>query len=195
MRQAVGAVMFEPGLKRDWSCGLVAVAGVVLSLGTGCGGRPVVGHDGGLARDGAVDARDAATATDGGDAGPAPDSGPDGRAPVGSPCMMNSECHSFQCLTDEIAYQLLLHDVHTYGGYCILFPCNPGLHDADCGPGAHCFDGQPWGADMFICLKACYSPADCTRPQYVCLGTPTADGGAPIGACVPGDLFLQDGGA
>ena len=128
-----------------------------------------------------------------------PDAGPSdgstGPAPVGSPCVKNSDCVSVQCLTDEVAHTLLQHEVHTYGGYCILFPCDPARHDADCGPGAHCFDGQPYGADMFICFEACYSLADCTRIDYVCIGNPAADGGAQVGACVPGDLFQIDGGA
>ena len=188
----MGAAMVASG--RSWGCcGGLAV--VLVCVGAGCGGRAVSGHDGGSVSDATVDAGDAAhPGVDGGDAGPQQDAGFDGPAPVGSPCVKNSDCASAQCLTDDIAAQLLTHPVYTHGGYCIHFPCDPARHDSDCGPGAHCFDGLPWGANMWICLKACSSPAECSRTDYVCLGNPAADSGAQVGACVPASLFQLDGG-
>lgn len=188
-----GAAMLEPKRRLDRRCAAVVVGALLLVAG--CGGRSVAGHDGGAGVDAGSDAGDAAhPGFDAGDAGQQADAGVDGPAPVGSPCMMNSECASRQCLTDEIAFTLLQHPVYTHGGYCIYFPCDPARHDSDCGPGAHCFDCLPYGIDMSVCLKTCSSPAECTRQDYVCLGVPAADGGAQVGACVPAGLLTIDGG-
>jgi hypothetical protein len=126
---------------------------------------------------------------------------------IGEACGTNGQCVSKQCLTDEIAYQLLTHEVYTYGGYCIHFPCDPALNDADCGEGAHCFNGQAYGADMWICLKTCDSgqSSACGRfddagvPNYECFQdlANIPDGGSVSAArwgCIPVGLIQFDGG-
>jgi len=125
------------------------------------------------------------------------DASSSGNKLVGEPCAKNSECLSNQCLTDEVAVGLGLSGVQTHGGYCILFPCDPAKNDADCGQGAHCFDGTPYGASMWICLKTCEAGmSECTRADYECftdyLGAP--DGGTPRHGCIPAGLIQWDGG-
>ena len=119
---------------------------------------------------------------------------------VGEPCTKNGDCRSVQCLTDEVAYTLLQHTVMTYGGYCILFPCDSAKNDTDCGEGAHCFNGEPYGADMWICLKTCDAvPHTCARQDYECFQdlANIPDGGTAAGArwgCIPNGLIQFDGG-
>lgn len=121
---------------------------------------------------------------------------------IGEACESNGQCISKQCLTDEIAYQLLTHDVYTYGGYCIHFPCDPAMNDADCGQGAHCFNGEPYGADMWICLKTCDTGqvSECGRgADYECFQdlANIPDGGTAGAArwgCIPKGLIQFDGG-
>ncbi|MBI5481293.1 MAG: hypothetical protein HY906_20715 [Deltaproteobacteria bacterium] len=125
------------------------------------------------------------------------DASSSGNKLVGEPCERNGDCKSVQCLTDEVAKTLLTHDVFTYGGYCILFPCDPARNDTDCGPGAHCFNGQPYGADMWICLHTCDNgPSECTRQNYECFEdfAGAADGGTPRKGCIPAGLIQFDGG-
>jgi len=117
---------------------------------------------------------------------------------VGESCARNGDCKSVQCLTDEVAKTLLQHDVYTYGGYCILFPCDPERNDEDCGPGAHCFNGVPYGADMWICLKTCDTgqASACGRQDYECFEDVAGktDAGLTRWGCVPVGLIQWDGG-
>jgi hypothetical protein len=116
---------------------------------------------------------------------------------VGEACERNGDCRSVQCLTDEVAKTLLTHDVATYGGYCILFPCDPDRNDEDCGPGAHCFNGEPYGSDMWICLKTCDTgQAECGRADYECFEDipGRSDAGVTRSGCIPRGLIEFDGG-
>ena len=116
---------------------------------------------------------------------------------VGEPCTKNGDCKSVQCLTDEVAFTLLQHTVMTYGGYCILFPCDPAKNDTDCGEGAHCFNGEPYGADMWICLKTCDTTHTCERQDYECfedLANIPDGGGTARWGCIPNGLIQFDGG-
>jgi len=120
---------------------------------------------------------------------------------VGEACTKNGDCKSVQCLTDEVAKTLLQHDVYTHGGYCILFPCDPTKNDTDCGEGAHCFNGEPYGADMYICLKTCDTGnvSECGRAEYECFQdlANIPDGGSSSTArwgCIPTGLIQFDGG-
>jgi hypothetical protein len=124
-----------------------------------------------------------------------------GNKVIGEACDRNGDCKSVQCLTDEIAKQLLQHDVYTHGGYCIHFPCDPTKNDADCGEGAHCFNGEPYGATMWICLKTCDTGnvSECGRTDYECFQdlANIADGGTAAEArwgCIPTGLIQFDGG-
>ncbi|MBI5477638.1 MAG: hypothetical protein HY906_02210 [Deltaproteobacteria bacterium] len=134
----------------------------------------------------------------GGGSTPQQDASTPGTKLVGEACTGNGDCVSLQCLTDDVAKTLLQHDVYTHGGYCIKFPCDPARNDADCGQGAHCFDGTPYGADMWICLKTCDtgSATECGRADYECfediLGA--ADGGVARWGCIPVGLIQFDGG-
>ncbi len=129
------------------------------------------------------------------------DASTSGNKLVGEACAKNGECQSNQCLTDEIAYTLLTHEVYTHGGYCIKFPCEPTLNDADCGQGAHCFNGMPYGADMWICLKTCNTGnvSECGRADYECFQdlANIPDGGTTADVqwgCIPTGLIQFDGG-
>jgi hypothetical protein len=134
----------------------------------------------------------------GGGSTPQQDASATGNKLVGEACERNGDCKSVQCLTDEVAKTLLQHDVYTYGGYCILFPCDPARNDADCGPGAHCFNGQPYGSDMWICLRTCDTGnvSECGRADYECFQdlAGSSDGGVPRWGCIPVGLIQFDGG-
>ena len=117
---------------------------------------------------------------------------------IGQSCDHNGDCKSVQCLTDDVAKTLLAHDVYTHGGYCIHFPCDSTKNDADCGEGAHCFNGEPYGATMWICLKTCNSgnAADCGRSDYECFEdiAGKTDAGVTSWGCIPVGLIQFDGG-
>jgi hypothetical protein len=119
-----------------------------------------------------------------------------GNAPVGAACARNSECASGSCLTDEVATQLGLTGVQTFGGYCIVIGCDPTKSDQEtCGANAHCFNGAPYGATAWVCLQTCTGPSDCTRPSYECFTDYPTDAGVQAKGCVPAGLIKQDGGA
>ena len=117
---------------------------------------------------------------------------------IGTACARNGDCKSVQCLTDDVAKPLLSHDVFTHGGYCIHFPCDPAKGDTDCGEGAHCFNGEPYGATMWICLKTCDTgdPSDCGRADYECFQdiAGITDAGVGHWGCIPVGLIEFDGG-
>ncbi|MBI5478039.1 MAG: hypothetical protein HY906_04240 [Deltaproteobacteria bacterium] len=164
-------------------------------VGSSCGDRAPTGGDAAAgARDAHADAADAALElADAGDADRATDAAsPDAPAGglIGAPCTHNGECQSAQCLTDEVAATLLLRVVHTHGGYCILFPCS----GPECGAGAHCVDAEPFGANISICLEACGSQGECTRPGYECFFGPGVEAGPATGSCIPEGLFAFDAG-
>jgi hypothetical protein len=134
----------------------------------------------------------------GGGSTPQLDASTTGNKLVGEACERNGDCKSVQCLTDDVAKTLLQHDVYTHGGYCILFPCDPTKNDTDCGPGAHCFNGEPYGASMWICLKTCDtgSATACGRADYECFEDiiGKTDAGVTRWGCIPVGLIQFDGG-
>ena len=111
---------------------------------------------------------------------------------TGEPCTLNDECIGQICLTDESFEALTEDSAEIPDGYCSGFICNPNSADeANCGPGAFCYDLEPYtDAPFTACLRTCNTVADC-RDGYECTGAEGSDDYPPLPhkACLPPDLL------
>ncbi len=121
---------------------------------------------------------------------------PDKDRITGSPCTLDDQCWTMQCLTTEFL-QLLNPNLEAPGGMCSMIGCSA---DEDCGPGGKCADANAVSAGFpLLCVKTCAADADCGRSDgYGCPDLGVVDGaGAKLQGCLPlklVELLLCDNG-
>ncbi len=112
---------------------------------------------------------------------------------VGDPCTADSQCIGGLCLDDE-TFEALTEGYQTANipdGYCSELACAKNQGEEACGPGAYCFDLEPYVDTAFTaCFALCDSVADC-RDGYLCtdISNSTLYPPLPFKACFAPDFL------
>lgn len=134
-------------------------------------------------------------------ASPDTDDGPDtdgGPAPTtGIACEADEDCETDFCLNNEFLGSLGL-TLEVPGGMCSVFPC---FDDSECGAGALCVDGAPFGAEgISLCLATCGGMSDCRWQEgWSCFdasdvpteGAPAEGAETPLEVCLPDNIIVE----
>ena len=112
---------------------------------------------------------------------------------TGIACEVEEDCETEFCLNDEFLASFGL-TITVPGGMCSVFGCSG---DEECGAGALCVDGAPFGASgISLCLATCSGLSDCRwEADWACYEVPAEPGEdppeSPLEVCLPDNIIVE----